>query len=236
VIYAGCSGYSFKEWVPAFYPEKTPARGFLAFYASELSSVEINHTFRRFPRVELVRGWAEQTPESFKFSFKMHQSVTHRARLNDVRRPVEDFLEALGPLGPRLGVVLFQLPPFFKRDLDRLDAFLGELPRGHRYAMEFRHESWRVPEVAERLRRAGVALCSAELEIGARSEPVLTAPFAYLRFRKEPPYSEEEIEEARALVTRLSERGEDVYLYVKHDAEGRAPADVKAIAATSSTG
>lgn len=231
LIFAGCSGYSFKEWVGPFYPDKTPSKRFLAYYASRLSSVEINHTFRRFPRVEAVQGWAAQTPESFRFSLKMHQSVTHRSRLRDVRRPVEDFLDALTPLGPKLGCVLFQLPPFFKRDLDRLDAFLAGLPPGHRYAMEFRHESWREPAVFDRLARAGVALCDAEVELEAASELQATAPFAYVRFRKEPPYSPAEIEAARRLVAGLSNRVEDVYLYVKHDGVGRAPADVQAIAA-----
>ena len=111
MIYAGCSGYSFKEWIGEFYPPKTSAKNFLTYYATQLNSVEINYTFRRFPRVELIESWAEKTPESFNLSFKMRQSVTHRYRLKDVSRAVADFLEALVPLGPRLGVVLFQLPP-----------------------------------------------------------------------------------------------------------------------------
>ena len=231
MIFAGTSGYSFKEWVGTFYPEKTPAKAFLSHYAKELASVEINHTFRRFPREELVRAWAEQTPESFKFSFKMHQSVTHRARLRNVRRSLEDFMNALVPLGPRLGAVLFQLPPFFKRDLERLDAFLDDLPPGPRYAMEFRHDSWREPVVLERLRCARVALAAADLEIDITAEVPVTAPFAYVRFRKEPPYPDEDVVKAREIVARLSQQVEDIYLYVKHDDNGRAPLDVKAIGA-----
>lgn len=230
MIYAGCSGYSFKEWVGTFYPAKTPAREFLAYYATQLNSVEINHTFRRFPRVEVMASWAEKTPESFKLSFKMHQSITHRYRLNDVGRAVSDFVDYLAPLGPRLGVVLFQLPPNFKLDIERLDAFLEELPPGRRYAMEFRHDSWNDAAVIARLEKAGVAMCAAELEIDA-TEVVQTAPFVYVRLRKTPPYTDGEIESVRKLVQRASSEAEDVYLYAKHDDEGLAPAQVKRMAA-----
>jgi len=229
VIYAGCSGYSFKEWVGEFYPPKTPAKEFLAYYATQLNSVEINHTFRRFPRLELMQTWADKTPESFKLSFKMNQSVTHRHRLKDVSRPVSDFLDNLAPLGPRLGVVLFQLPPFFKLDLERLDTFLGELPAGHRFAMEFRHDSWNDPAVADRLKEARVALCSAELDVEATESNALvrTAPFLYVRLRKAPPYTDDEIETVRILLGRASSEAEDIYFYAKHDDEGIAPAQVK---------
>ena len=175
MIYAGCSGYSFKEWVGHFYPPKTKSKDYLEHYARKLNSVEINHTFRRFPRLEVIEAWAEKTPEHFRFSFKMHQSVTHMARLKNVGRSVSDFLDALMPLKKRLGVVLFQLPPFFKLNHERLDSFLGELPAGFRYAMEFRHASWSEPAVVEKLTVAGVALCGSELEIDA-TEIVQTAP------------------------------------------------------------
>lgn len=225
MIYAGCSGYSFKEWVGEFYPPKTPAKEFLRYYATQLTSVEINYTFRRFPRIELIESWAEKTPEHFKLSFKMHQSVTHRYRLNNVAQSVSDFLDALVPLGSRMGVLLFQLPPTFKLDLDRLETFLEELPQGHRYAMEFRHDSWNEPAVVERLKEAGVALCASELEIDA-TEIVRTAPFLYLRLRKPPPYTDDEIETVRALLVRASREAEDIYLYAKHDDKGLAPAQV----------
>jgi uncharacterized protein YecE (DUF72 family) len=229
MIYGGSSGYSFREWVGRFYPPKTSAKDFLRYYARELPSVEINHTFRRFPKLDLIQGWAQATPERFRFSFKMHQSVTHRARLKSVSDSVRDFLDALVPLGPRLGVVLFQLPPHFKCDLERLDVFLENLPGGYRYAMEFRHESWDQASVTERLKGAGIALCSAEVEID-ESNVKTTAPFAYLRFRKTPPYNDEEISRAGRLVRRVAEGVEDVYFYVKHDDEGQAPEIVKRIA------
>jgi uncharacterized protein YecE (DUF72 family) len=118
--------------------------------------------------------------------------------------------------------VLFQLPPYFRADLDRLKSFLRELPAGRRYALEFRHESWNEPRVAELLRQAGVALCAAAVEIG-QGAPVSTAPHAYLRLRKDPPYSEAEIAAARAQIAGVSGEVDDVYLYVKHDQAGLAP-------------
>jgi uncharacterized protein YecE (DUF72 family) len=235
LIFGGTSGYSFREWVGTFYPEKTPAGEYLRYYASRLGSVEINHTFRRFPRLESIAAWADATPEGFRFSFKMHQSVTHMARLKNTGASVRDFLDNLVPLGPRLGVVLFQLPPYFRCDLERLDSFLAELPPGHRYALEFRHESWNDPQVATRLRAAGVALAAADVEIEETPEVPLTAAYAYVRLRKTPPYTEDEIRKAGALLKRLTGEVEDVYLYAKHDDKGVAPAEVKRIESAASS-
>ena len=231
MIYAGCSGYSFKEWVGHFYPPKTKPKDYLEHYATKLNSVEINHTFRRFPRLEVIEAWAAKTPEHFRFSFKMHQSVTHMARLKNVGRSVSDFLDALMLLKKRLSVVLFQLPPFFKLNHERLDSFLGELPAGFRYAMEFRHASWSEPAVVEKLTVAGVALCGSELEIDA-TEIVQTAPFIYLRLRKPPPYTDAEIETLRALVREAAGGAEDLYVYAKHDDVGVAPEQVECIVIT----
>lgn len=222
MVYAGTSGYSFREWVGSFYPPKTPSKKYLAFYASRLNSVEINHTFRRFPKPELTASWAGETPESFRFSVKMHQSVTHRSRLKDVADSVADFVKALAPLGPRLGVVLFQLPPSFRADLERLENFLVGLPRRRKYALEFRHESWNEPKVFDLLRDCGVALCAADAEIG-EMEFTATATHGYMRFRKVPPYTDEELELAGHRTRELLRQVDDLYLYVKHDDDGVAP-------------
>jgi uncharacterized protein YecE (DUF72 family) len=189
MLYTGTSGYSFREWVGTFYPPKTKAADYLTFYASRLNSVEINHTFRRFPTAELLASWAEKTPETFAFSLKMHQSVTHRARLKSVGASVEDFLKAAEPLGPRLGAILFQLPPYFRADM---------------------------------LRDHGVALCAAEAEIG-ESTFISTASHGYVRLRKVPPYTDQEIQQARSQIADISSQVEDLYVYVKHDDEGVAP-------------
>ncbi len=120
MLYVGTSSYSLKEWVGSFYPSKTAAGEYLQYYATRLSTVEVNYTFRHFPRISTSSSWAAQTPESFRFSFKMHNSVTHVSRLRGIERSVYDFLKALDPLGPRLGVVLFQLPPSFRANLELL--------------------------------------------------------------------------------------------------------------------
>ena len=226
MFYGGTSGYSFREWVGPFYPPKTSSRKYLAYYASRLSSVEINHTFRRFPTAKLTSAWAEGTSESFRFSIKMHQSVTHRARLADVGKSVADFLAALVPLGPRLGVVLFQLPPNFPADKDRLASFLAELPTGFRFALEFRHPSWDDPKIHRMLRDSGVALCFADAEIGAGGF-IQTAPFSYMRLRKAAPYANEELEIIQRQIEKILKQVEDLYLYVKHDEEGTAPETVR---------
>ncbi|MFQ5788872.1 MAG: DUF72 domain-containing protein [Acidobacteriota bacterium] len=235
MIYAGTSGYSFREWVGSFYPPKTPSKEYLGFYASRLNSVEINHTFRRFPSGKLLESWAAVTPPSFRFSVKMHQSVTHTARLKSVGDSLEDFLEALKPLGPRMGVVLFQLPPYFRANLERLERFLEELPAGKKYAVEFRHPSWEQAAVTDRLREAAVALCAAEVGIG-EGRLVPTAPHAYVRLRKTPPYSDEEIRLVGGQLQVIADQVEEIYLYVKHDDAGLAPDAVRRIQALSSQG
>lgn len=225
MLYGGTSGYSFREWVGPFYPPKTSPKKYLAFYASRLNSVEVNYTFRRFPTPKLTSSWARETSESFRFSIKMHQSVTHRARLKDVSESISGFLEALAPLGPRLGVVLFQLPPNFKADKELLTSFLEGLPTGFRFAMEFRHPTWNDRAIHDLLRRSGVALCAAEAEIG-KTAFLSTASFGYLRLRKVPPYTDGEMKTVQGQVVEILNRVEDLYLYVKHDDEGAAPTTV----------
>ena len=227
MLYAGTSGYSFSGWVGNFYPSGTKSVDFLSHYARQLNSVEINYTFRRFPEAERSLRWVEATPDGFRFSVKMHQKVTHRLRLRtSATESVQDFLTALDPLGARLGVVLFQCPPNFRCDLSRLDAFVSSLPEGYRYALEFRHPSWRVDEVYARLREASIAWCPAEID-GRTRELELTAPFAYLRLRTPPPYPDHEVDAVRGLITTVLDRVEDVYLYAKHDERGLAPDGVR---------
>jgi uncharacterized protein YecE (DUF72 family) len=222
MLYVGTSGYSFREWVGPFYPPKTPSRKYLSYYASRLASVEINHTFRRFPTAEIASSWAAETPESFRFSLKMHQRVTHKLRLKNVGEAVSDFMTALAPLGPRLGVVLFQLPPHFPADEERLKSFLSELPPNRRFAMEFRHPSWNEPIITDALRDAGVALCAADIEIG-ESRLLSTASHGYMRLRKVPPYTEAEVAAARRQTLNYLRQVNDLYIYMKHDDNGLAP-------------
>ncbi len=222
MLYAGTSGFAFKEWVGPFYPPRTPASKYLSFYASRLSTVEINYTFRRFPTERLLSSWAAQTPPGFKFSLKMHQSITHVARLKNVAGLVRDFSNLLKPLESHLGVILFQLPPYLQADLHRLERVLADLPGNRRFAFEFRHPSWLIRETADLLRGVHVAVCRGELPM-PRELLSPTAPYAYIRLRKPPPFSAAELSVLRrGIEETLTETGE-VYLYVKHDPHGAAP-------------
>ena len=227
ILFAGTSGYGFRDWVGTFYPEKTKSKDFLAYYASVFGSVEINHTFRRFPKSDLAASWAESTPPEFRFAVKAHQGITHRARLRDAKEDVEAFVAALSPLGERLGPILFQCPPWFRRDDDRLAEFLSTLPDGRRYALEFRHESWQCEEVESACRERGVALAAGISDLDGEARVPVTADFAYVRLRRDPPYSEPEQRTIRSLVRRVRTEAETLYLYVKHDGPGLAPDAVR---------
>ena len=165
-IYAGTSGWAYAGWKPDFYPAKLASAKFLGYYGTRLNSVELNYTFRRRVTEKLLSGWITATPADFKFAVKANQSITHVLRLRDASKATLEFIGSLDPLrdAKKLGPVLFQLPPFLKCDLARLEEFLGGLPRGTRAAMEFRHESWFSDDVYKLLRKANVALCQAESE------------------------------------------------------------------------
>jgi uncharacterized protein YecE (DUF72 family) len=141
-VFVGTSGFSYPAWRGSFYPERLPPREMLGFYARQLSTVEINHTFRRLPTPALLSGWARQTPPRFRFALKAPQRITHVLRLRDAGEPTREFCRIATRLGPKLGPLLFQLPPYARFDAPRLADFLETLPVGVEPAFEFRHESW----------------------------------------------------------------------------------------------
>lgn len=212
----GTSGFAYKEWVGDFYPTGTRSADFLSRYAERLPSVEINYSFQRLPSPAALAQWCERTPEDFVFALKAHRRITHTARLDGVDESVRWFLDGIGALGTRLGPVLFQLPPTLGHRPELLDGFLALLPPERRFAMEFRHQSWEVEEVRDRLAGAGVAWCVADTDERAASF-VRTAPdFAYLRLRR-TAYDEETLAGwGKAIGTALDE-GTDVYAYLKHE-------------------
>jgi uncharacterized protein YecE (DUF72 family) len=221
VIHVGTSGYNYPEWKGSFYPPDLPAARMLPFYAERFSTVEINYTFYRMPTAKLVSGWAAQVPEQFRFTLKAPRRITHDRRLRDVQDPLRAFCEAAAELGPRLGALLFQLPPNFKKDVTVLDDFLGTLPPRVCGAFEFRHDSWLDDEVYARLRARNLALCVADSE--KRSTPVIaTADYAYLRLRDEG-YDEDAITRWADTVRELETRCRDVFVYFKHEEEGKGP-------------
>ncbi len=170
--FVGTSGYSYKEWKGTFFPEDLPASKMLGFYAGRFNTVEINNTFYRMPAPAMVAKWAEQVPEAFVFALKAPQTITHRRQLNDAGDAVAFFWKTARELGPKLGPVLFQMPPFFKKDLGRLRDFLRQLPEDCRAAFEFRHPSWFADDVYDVLKTAGAPLCLADTD---EEEPPLVA-------------------------------------------------------------
>ena len=218
-VLVGTSGYSYKEWKGPFYPRDLPAARFLQYYAARFATVEINNTFYRMPTPELVAGWASEVPETFTFALKAPQRITHTAKLNDVGETAARFVRTAGALGTRLGPLLFQLPPFFRKDVARLRAFLEQSSApGVRMAFEFRHASWFDDEVWAALRAHGAALCIAEGE-ALQAPLVATADWGYVRLRRDA-YSDALLDEWAANVR--AQPWAEAYVYLKHD-EGDAP-------------
>ncbi|MDP8999873.1 MAG: DUF72 domain-containing protein [Myxococcota bacterium] len=224
-VLVGTSGYSYKEWKPTFYPEDLPSRGFLRFYAERLPTVEINNTFYRMPTAKLVSGWASEVPDTFVFALKAPQRITHIAKLKDAGESTAIFARVASELGSRLGPVLFQLPPFLRKDLPRLVAFLEStvaIAAHPRMAFEFRHESWFDDEVFAELRAYGAALCVAEGESLA-SPMVPTADWGYVRLRRDAYPDPLVAEWARKI---REQPWTEAFVYLKHD-DGDAPGVAK---------
>jgi uncharacterized protein YecE (DUF72 family) len=216
---AGTSGYSYKEWLGHFYPEKLPASAMLRHYAERLPTVEINNTFYRMPAEALLEHWAQEVPEGFSFTLKAPRRITHIKRLKDAGSAVGELMRRAAVLGDRLGMLLFQLPPTLRKDLPRLRDFLGALPPGRRVAVEFRHASWQDDEVYETLRAHGAALCVAESDEGG-TPFVCTSDHAYLRLRR-TRYDESDL---RAWADRIAAQPlSRAYVYFKHEDEALAP-------------
>jgi uncharacterized protein YecE (DUF72 family) len=218
VLRVGTSGYSFKEWKGSFYPADLTDKEMLPYYARRLPAVEINYTFRHMPTPKTVTGWDAATPADFCFVLKASQRITHMERLKDAGESVDYFCSTAGLLGPKLGPILFQLPPFFKKDAGRLKDFLELLPVPHRYAFEFRHPTWFDGEVMGLLAERQVSLCINETDEGA-PELSVTAPYLYVRLRRED-YAPPAIAEWADRLRRLVADGVDVYAFFKHEQAG----------------
>jgi len=220
-IRAGTSGYSYKEWKGAFYPEKLPAAQMLAFYAERLPCVEINNTFYRMPKRSVLEAWAAQVPESFRFVVKASRRITHFKRLKEVDEELGFLLGNLEVLGPRLGAVLFQLPPNLPCDLERLDRFLALLPETGRYGFELRHPSWHEePGVAERLAARNAAVVLADSEEAPLGAIERTASWGYLRLRR-ANYAPADL---AAWAKRVSATAwDDAFVFFKHEDEAAGP-------------
>lgn len=240
-LFAGTSGWAYPTWKPEFYPAGTPAKRFLEFYATQLTSVEVNYTFRALPTVKMLEGWLAATPSNFRFSFKAPQRITHFKRLHECTEDLTQFVGALEPVrqAGKLGLLLFQLPPNFKADAACLSDFLtipalrlsGVTP----IAFEFRHESWFCDEIYTILRQHNAALCIAESDDLATPEVHTAASHTSFRLRRSGGYSAVEL---AAFVQRFTELAQqrDVYVYFKHEEDPSGALNATAFLALANSG
>ena len=213
-IFAGTSGYAFKEWKGNFYPQDLKDDGMLGYYASKFPAVEINNTFYRLPRENVLRDWAAQVPETFTFALKASQRITHYARLKEESASLVDFLlKNTATLGDHLGPILFQLPPNMKKDVDRFRGFLGLLPSDRRYVFEFRHESWFADDVYDAMRERDIALCIAEQD-DFGCPVVCTSTWGYLRLHKLDYETGALVDWAKCVT---GQQWNQAYVFFKHD-------------------
>ena len=219
-VLAGTSGFSYKEWVGAFYPEKTAAKSMLAYYATRLPVVEINNTFYRMPNADAIGTWRAQVPDSFRFAVKAPRRITHVKRLKDCKSELSFLFAALESLEPCLGSILFQLPPFAKVDVAALSSFVEHLPLGCRAAFEFRHASWLTPDVYAVLSARNLALVQSEVDEPLKGDLPWTADWAYLRLRR-VVYTPADLDAwlARLRATKLRE----AHVFFKHEDQATGP-------------
>jgi len=216
----GTSGYSYPEWKGNFYPEKIAAKDMLRYYAERFPTVEINNTFYRMPKEDLLDGWAEQVPETFTFVLKASQRITHIKRLKEVGEELGYLVRVASTLGPRLGPLLFQLPPNFRKDVPRLRSFLEAMPEPRRVAIEFRHGSWFDDDTFQALRDHAAALCIADTGEEPAAPVVATTDWGYLRLRRED-FSDADL---AGWARRIREQPwGDAFVFMKHEEEGKGP-------------
>jgi len=218
-FHVGTSGFGYREWKGKFYPKDLPAEDYLRYYAERFDATEVNSSFYRMPRAPVLRAWARQTPQGFSFSFKAPASITHLRRLLAAEAPLRAFLDATASVGPKLGVLVFQLPPGFKKDLPRLEEFLRLLPRRRRCAFEFRHRSWFSDDVLEALKARGVALCVNDADVEG-CPLAATADWGVAKLRR-VRYSAASLRSWAAKLAR--QPWKEAYVFFKHEETASGP-------------
>ena len=219
-VRVGTSGYSYKEWKGVFYPEDIQPPDMLRYYGEHFDTVEINNTFYRMPSEKLLRGWAEQVPAGFSLVLKAPRRITHQKKLEDAADETSYLMQTASTLGERLGPILFQLPPWLKKDTARLKDFLALLPEDRRAAFEFRSSSWFDDEVYDALRERNAALVVSDTDKVDDPPVVPTADFGYLRLRRED-YGRPALEAWAARIA--GQPWEEACVFFKHEDKGAGP-------------
>jgi uncharacterized protein YecE (DUF72 family) len=241
VLRVGTSGWHYMAWRGPFYPERMPSTGFLAHYARRFPTAEINNSFYQMPKPATLAAWREAVPPGFVFAVKASRFTTHMKKLKEPEKSCLPFLERVAVLGEKLGPILFQLPPRWRFDAERLAAFLAALPPGMRYAFELRDPSWLVDEAYALLREAGAAFCVYDYA-GRESPRIVTSDFVYVRLHgpEERPYhggyDGGRLAAWAAEIRAWRARGLDVYVYFDNDVAGHAPNDALALRALLEAG
>ncbi|OPL19636.1 MAG: hypothetical protein AVO35_10025 [Candidatus Aegiribacteria sp. MLS_C] len=228
-IHVGTSGWQYSHWKGSFYPEDADPVEMLELYCRRFRTVEVNSSFYRVPSRETAGKWADTAGSGFVFSVKVSRYITHMKKLNDPEEPLGRFFDGIGPLGGSTGPLLFQLPPSWGCDPDRLRSFLRVLPGGYRYAFEFRDRSWLNGEVFSMLRNNDAALCIYDLE-GFTSPKEVTADFVYVRLHGpgaayEGSYGKSVLAGWAGAFSSWAGTGRDVYCYFDNDQKGYAASD-----------
>ena len=223
----GCSGWEYKHWRGGFYPSELPRTRWFEHYARTFDTVEINNTFYRLPDAKTFAGWAARAPVGFEFAVKASRFLTHMKKLKDPEEPLGRLFSRMRALGRHLGPVLYQLPPGWKLDRERLEHFLQALPRGYRHVMEFREPSWYADDVWRLLERHRVVLCLHDMK-GASTGRERVGPFVYVRFHGSSghysgAYSDDRLAGWADWLAGERARGRDVYAYFNNDVGGHAP-------------
>ncbi len=230
-IRIGTSGWHYDHWVGPFYPEGTQPKHFIDAYSRVFDAAEINNTFYRLPSKEVLAEWRDATPKDFVFACKASRYITHMKKLKDPKQSSARLFERIAVLGDKLGPLLFQLPPNWTVNAERLDGFLGALPKDHRYAFEFRDESWFTPEIHDILRRHGAAFCAYDLA-GRRSPVELTADFSYVRLHGpdgayKGQYDDKTLKGWASQFLDWRANGKDAYCFFDNDEAGYAAQDAR---------
>ena len=236
-IRIGTSGFHYKHWIGPFYPAKTPAAKMLDFYLQHFDTVELNTSFYRLPTIEAFDAWRDATPASFVFAVKASRFITHNKKLKDPEHALDNLLPRAAHLGPKLGPILFQLPPHWRVNTARLENLLEMLPRELRYAFEFRELSWITPAVSSLLTKFNAAFCIYELA-GYHSPLHITADFAYVRLhgpargKYQGSYSKEKLQVWARQIKSWSAHLKAIYIYFDNDQYGYAAANALSLKST----